>query len=385
MIRRHIFSIATFSVATVFALVPGCTTLTVEGDDAGSGEVIDATVTKPDTGSTPAQDAAPDVKDAGKITDAKPDNAVTDSGKPDTGTPAPNPGDACMTPGAIFKRGCGLCGTQEAICEANKVVSAYGFCTGEVANGCTPGATRQAACGLCGSRQEICQNNCVWAAGGCQNEVANGCTPGTTKTTTAGCVVQGEVKVLTCQNTCMYDVGGACGPIPTATLGINGTVGQSSSLVVSLSPTSDTMKRYDFGGLDFTDTCPATLDAALTTYVWVKLTNPTAMTAKVSVWLSGAGGANIDTMLGWYNRANPPTDDAGRLACSGYINDDCGSEGPCDQGSGLWSGLIDFTSAGDVDARPTIPPNGAIILYVGAYSTATTGNLTVNTRTDILQ
>lgn len=383
--RRHLLSIATVSVASVLVMMPGCSTLTVEGDDSGAAEV-DAYVAPAETGPAPGKDSGSEVKDATtKDATTKDSSSPVDAGI-DTGPVAPAPGAACTTVGETFKRGCGTCGTQEAICEATKTVSAYGFCSGEVPNGCTPGATRQAACGFCGTRQEICQNNCAWAAGGCQNEVANGCTPGSTKTTTAGCVNQGEVKVLTCQNTCMFDAGGACGPIPTSTLAINQTVGQAASNTFSLSPTTEVLKNYDFGGFDYTDTCPLTLGSTKTSYLWVKLTNPTAKAATVSVWLSkAAGGNDLDTMMAWYNRSTPPPDDAARLTCNGYINDDCGGEDPCDPGNTLAPGLIDFTGVGDMDARPIIPANGAIVVYIGAFGANTTGNLVVNVRTDVLQ
>lgn len=382
--RRHILSIATVSVASALALMPGCTSLTVEGDDSGAGEV-DAFVAPPDTGTVTVKDSGSDAKDSSTKPDAKADaNPPVDSGV-DSGPVAPAEGSACATVGQTFKRPCGTCGSQEAICEGTKTVSAYGFCSGEVPNGCTPGSTRQAACGFCGTRQEVCQNSCAWAAGSCQNEVANGCTPGSTKTTTAGCVNQGEVKVLTCQNTCLFDAGGACGPLPSSTLAINPAAGQSASNTFALSPSNDVITNYDFGGFDFTDTCPLTLGATKTSYLWVKLTNPTAQVAKVSVWLSkAAGGADIDTMMAWYNRSTPPPDDATRLACSGYVNDDCGGTAPCDPYT-LSSGLIDFTGEGDLDARPSIPANGAIMVYIGTFNANTTGNLVVNVRTDTLQ
>ena len=379
MIRRHFLSITTLSVATVFALVPGCTTLTVEGDDAGGSDPVDATVTTPDTGNKPGADAAPDAKkDAGS--DAKPDAKPVVDAAAETGPPAPAEGSACTTVGQIFKRGCGFCGNQEAICEGTKLVSAYGLCSGEVANGCTPGSTRQAACGLCGTRQEICQNSCQWAAGGCTGEVAMGCSPGSIKTTTAGCNVQGEVKVLTCENTCMYGQPSACGPIPTASLAINANLNQEAAGNFTLSALTDQIKRYDvlFGP----SACPAALDLDNTSFVWIKLTNPTNMTAKVSVWgAQAAGGQDMDTVIGWYNTANPPANDTDRLACTGYIDDDC-QDAPCDTNSGIWGGLIDFP--GGPDARPSIPPNGAVVVLVQAYSSNETGTFALHVRTDSL-
>ena len=150
MNRRHVLSITTLSVVTFFALVPGCTTLSVEGSDDGGGSSTggeDATVTPtPDTGSK--VDATSEVKDSSvSAVDAKADVVATKDASADVtvdvGKPPPAAGSACTTIGEIFKKGCGLCGTQEAVCESTKVVSAYGFCQGEVANGCAPGSTRR--------------------------------------------------------------------------------------------------------------------------------------------------------------------------------------------------------------------------------------------------
>src|SRR5262249_6793168 len=89
-----------------------------------------------------ADSAAP--ADAGKK-DAGKDSGKTDAGK-DAGPPPPDEGTACSTPNQIFKRTCGFCGTQEAICLAGDdggaaKVSPYGECNNQVDNGCKPGAT----------------------------------------------------------------------------------------------------------------------------------------------------------------------------------------------------------------------------------------------------
>src|SRR5690606_2401896 len=100
-------------------------------------------------------------------------------------------GDPCSTPNQIFKRSCGLCGTQEAICltseSGSNFVSPYGECTGQVLDGCMPGTVEEAPCGNCGTQKRTCNQYCAWSTGSCQNQPPDHCTPGSVELLSAGC------------------------------------------------------------------------------------------------------------------------------------------------------------------------------------------------------
>ena len=361
------------AVATA-STMPGCSADGVGGTEEDSGAVQDATViedvaTPRDTGVDAKLDAAADAKKDTGV------DAAKDTGTPDTGTDAgstgPAPGSACATPGQTFVQSCGFCGKQEAICEGNKVVSAYGICTGEVPNGCTPGSSRQSTCGLCGTKNEICQANCQWAAGSCGGEPANACAPGAVKYTTAGCTLAQTFRKQTCETNCQYGAPAPlpCGPKDTD-LTISSAAGATVSAEFDLSPTTDQIPTF------FSGACPISSfrNGVSTSYKWVVLRNPTAQTAKVEIWFDNvAGGADVDTIVTYYPGDTPPDGNA-RLACTGVVNDTC-SSAPC---IGSWSGLVGNNAA-------TIPPNGSIIVYHAAYSSTGTGPFVMFARTTSLQ
>jgi hypothetical protein len=266
-----------------------------------------------------------------------------------------------------------LCGTQEAVCEADNKVGPYGFCSGEVPNGCMPGMTRNAACGICGTKSEICQANCQWIGGSCMGEVVGGCTPGSTKTTTAGCVTPGEVATQVCNSMCRFDVPGPCGPPVVPTVTASNTVGATVSVDVTLSPLSDQITRTDEFAL-----CPESLSATRTSYAWARILNPGATPVKLSVWHSqAAGGSDFDSVIAVYDSATQPSTPAEREACVGYSNDDC-DDAPCPVGT-LFAGLVDSFA----DMRVNIPAGSAVWVYSAAFGSSTTGPVKLNVRTDV--
>lgn len=369
------YGILTFGLVAVAtaSTMPGCSAdgVTGEGDeDSGTFEdapaLIDVGV--PET-SAPKDAAADAKKDTG--TDAKADakdSSTTDASDGGGQVVGPAPGSACATPGTIFQQSCGFCGKQEAVCEGTKVVSAYGPCAGEVANGCSPGTSRQSTCGLCGTKNEVCQNNCQWAAGACGGEPAMACAPGAVKYTTAGCSDPDTFRKQTCENTCQF---GLPAPLPCAPkdnfLTISGAVGASVNADFDLSPLADQIPKLNSGN------CPGTLSATMTSYKFVELRNTTAQTAKVEVWFDNVtGGNDLDTIVTYYPGNVAPTG-AGRLACTGVINDICSSS-PC---VGSWSGLVGTNAV-------TIPPNSSVMVYHAMWSTGT-GSFTMFAKTTSLQ
>ncbi|MEO6576828.1 MAG: hypothetical protein ABIP89_23475, partial [Polyangiaceae bacterium] len=131
-----------------------------------------------------------------------------------------------------------------------------------------------------------------------------------------------------------------------------------------------------------------TLSTSTTSYVWIKVKNPTAQIANVSVWSSlqiGGTGTLQDTIMAAYpSAAAAPATAAERKACIGTASDDCDDvttdSTACNSGG---AGLMknDFTGDNSVN----IPANGFIWLYVAAYST-TTGvtDLQISTKTHSL-
>jgi hypothetical protein len=351
--------------------VAGCT-----ADGGAGGEETDSgTTSSGDNGGSSSGIAVPDSStdpvdaraDTGKP-DAKADSALDAAKEAEAGPKAPEPGDACTSPGTVFQRACGACGTQEAVCEANNKVSDYSFCAGEVAGGCTPGATRSAPCGKCGTRNEVCQNNCTWAVGACGGEPPQACTPLEEKYITAGCSAPSTFRKQVCQNNCQY---GPPSPLPCfdfpPDVTIAGAVDGEVTYDGNLTPLTDRIARVASG------TCPSTLSTTLTSYSYLVVKNPTAQTAKVEIYYTApAGGANIDTITGVYN-VPPPKTDAERQACVGKVNDFC-STAPC---TTSWSGLV------GADA-PSIAPGASIVVYTAAYFATDTGPFVLHVKTKSL-
>ena len=367
-------------IGIAFALLTAIPVVWVAGCSADGGSGIEDNADTgassgdlPDTGSLLGEDSGSDKADA-KV-DAKAD-AGKDAAKSDaadanvveTGPPVPNTGDACTTEGTIYTRACGACGTQQAVCEANKKVGDYSFCAGEVAGGCTPGATRTAPCGKCGTRTEVCQNNCTWAVGACGGEPPQACTPAEEKYITAGCSQPSTFRKQVCGNNCQFGAPSAlpCFEFPPD-LTIATTVDGEAAYEGMLSGAGDKIARVASGS------CPSTLSATLTSYAYTVVKNPTAQTAKVELYYTKtAGGTDIDTITAVYN-VPPPKSDAERQACVGKVNDFC-STSPC---TSSWSGLV------GADA-PSIPPNSSIVVYTAAYFAADTGGFILHARTKSL-
>lgn len=370
------YGLVTFALVAVAAAstMPGCSADGVSGSDEDSGSTEDATVIEDayvvqDTGSDAAKDAAVDAKKDTGVIDAAKDVGV-DTGVDSGTTVGPAPGSACATPGVTFQQSCGFCGKQEAICEATKTVSAYGPCSGEVANGCTPGTSRQSACGLCGTKSEVCQNNCQWASGSCGGEPANACSPGAVKYTTAGCTDANTFRKQTCEATCQF---GAPSPLPCGPkdgdLTVSTLVGGTVSGEFDFSPANDQIPR-----LITTSTCPTTLAATSTSYKYILVKNTSAQAAKVEIWFDKVvGGSSQDTVAAYYAGSNIPTTAAERQACTGAVNDTCGA--PC---VGSWAGLVGTQAA-------IIPANSTIVVYHAGYFASATGSFVMYAKTVALQ
>ena len=113
--------------------------------------------------------------------------------------------DGCPMPGAIEDVPCGLCGSRERFCTAERVWS-YGACRNEGV--CEPGTSDTESCGMCGSQSLRCNASCQWVDFGvCTDE--GGCAPGETRRTTAGCPA-GQSQLLRCSDACAFEPAEAC-------------------------------------------------------------------------------------------------------------------------------------------------------------------------------
>jgi hypothetical protein len=346
-----------------------------------SGVASDAAVSKgPDFGGGLDASTRPDaaqIRDATTDADARvSDGAVVPTdGSADAAPILPVTGSPCAPLGAIYNKKCGLCGIQEAACEADGKVGNYGLCVGEVAGGCVPGTSRMSACGVCGTLPEICQSTCKFVSGACTGEVVGGCLPGSVKTTTAGCTQVGEVRSQTCGATCSYGAPGACNLPSFPTLTISPALGATVSADFALSALTDQIPVIQ----NF-DLCPEFLSSQKTSYSWVKLVNPNPTIATVSVWESRATGtlSDIDLVSAWYNTNTVPASTAERQACSVSSNDSC-TDAPCVPGD-----YPGFINGGGADLRVVIPAGRSIFIYSAGYTSSTTGSYKLNARTDSL-
>lgn len=277
---------------------------------------------------------------------------------------------------------CGLCGTQNRAClspdggAAGAVWAAWSPCTGEVsgANACDPSKTYTAtACGNCGTMPAVCDpTSCLFESGFDCSEPINACHPTDTKFVLgASCATAGQGRVYTCGATCSFGSPSACeAPPPNPnTVTISSTVGTTVNAVFNLAASSTTPKIVG-------SSCPTTLSSS-TSFIDIAIVNPTTRTVTVSLWdgPSTSAGTNYDTLMAWYpSPVFPPSD---MTACSS-ASDDCSGSTDCANSS---SGSSGWSSLSGSDAA-SIPAGGTITLYVGMYSTSTSGNVKIYAKTE---
>lgn len=303
----------------------------------------------------------------------KPDSG----GQPDAGPPPPEPGDTCAKADQIFKRPCGACGAQEAICLSDASgtlkVSDYGVCLGEKVGGCIPGTVAEDACGNCGKLTKTCTKYCDWQKTSCGGEPANACPAGQISWATAGCSTGGTVTKRTCSDVCQWSgFTGTCSA-PDYQLSVGDAAGKAASVVF---PLLATMKTKKVTGNCTTGATLSTSDQHVVAYVTVRNDNPKA--AKVSLWNSQApGGSVIDTVLTAY--ASIPSGDTALRACLGNAGTFCST-------STLPCGDSKFGSLTGANAV-TIPAGQSRVIAVTTDLVHQAGNLVegpiaLNVRTD---
>lgn len=298
------------------------------------------------------------------------------------------PGSACPTNNLIQRDpSCGICGYRDRVCLAvtdggAKTWQPWGACQAEIAGGCLPGTMDNASCGFCGHVARTCQSDCSWAAGSCTG--TGMCSPGDVQFAASVSCDAGLGRTRTCDGVCMWgDYSTSCAPPPPppTAITISATVGNVASTRFIL-PTKIAKIA--------TGMCPVTLSTtSMTSYVWIKVKNPTAQIAKVSVWSSlqvGGTGTLTDTIMAAYpGTATAPSTPAQRTACTGRAIDDCDdntTDSTACTGGGAGLMKDDLTYG---DQSVTIPANGFLWVYVASYfSTTGVTDLQISTFTHSL-
>ncbi len=276
---------------------------------------------------------------------------MLDSGPADTGTSdssentdAADGGDssvpdgACPVLNATRSRACGMCGQAISRCidngRGNGTWSAYGACTGEVADGCTPGSVKSEPCGACGTVTKTCNNACAYATTACSEP--------------ASC--------------------------STGVLNVPFTVGGTNSQIVTLSTAQV--------GTRIRGACPATLEPLVGpfTYQYTEVKNSTGHPATVTIYVSqAAGGPLLDTTMVAYNGTVRPADAASQKACNFGVSD-------TSEGYLALTGYVDFPilTSVPVAAGASIQVNVMSFSALSAGDAKTTGAVKLNVRTDQL-
>jgi hypothetical protein len=384
--------IGSLATGAMTAIGFGCTAGGVEGGgpdtDSGASGINDDSSTPGDDG----DDGTTVTPDSWRPDAAKRDSGIKDTSVPDTldgtftdGNPdTGSTGDPCSPNGQVEYQSCGMCGLQSRVCLANDptadggeagtpVWQGWGFCSGEVRNGCTPGASNSVPCGLCGTQQQICQNDCTWAVSACQGQPPNPCAPDASDFEPGlSCDAGGRSR--TCGLNCIWSSFSNTCYIPSPP---DGSL-TGAAVTISTSTTSGTnqvTKTFDMplghtiNVLESFTTCPANVVSnMLTSYRYVQVFNPTAQTATVSIWTGAVPGTlDIDTLVAAYKMQTPPATDTQRQQCKwptkGFSLDSCNDSTGTNPKScqASWGGLM----VGDGN-QVTITPYSTIVVYVGA-------------------
>ena len=298
------------------------------------------------SGGTPVGDAGKDPGNSSK----------PDAGK-DSGPPAPDEGDPCPTPNEIFKRSCGFCGTQEAIClvspdGSGNFVSAYGECVGQIPNGCLPGTVEEVPCGNCGTQKRTCNQYCSWTTSSCQNEPPNSCSPGSIELISAGCPSD-TYRTKTCKAACTWEPASlTCGDPPSFVIAPPAPGGVASTIAIL-------RETQTIGRLSGTCGSSTSIVSTATPYAYVEVRNPHPKAVTVSIFNTRANATSpiIDTVMAAYEGPDIPKSDAQRKNCIKGVND---TGTTALTGDGKWASL-------DGARAVTIPAGGSVQVYFAAY------------------
>ncbi|MBL9109287.1 MAG: hypothetical protein JNM74_08455 [Myxococcales bacterium] len=322
--RKSVFAVSAIGLCMAWAA--GCATEVVAVDPPDDGVVDSSTpdTSKPDTGkpdtSTP---------DSGRDT-GRPDTSTPDTSTPDAadaapttrpGDPvdplAPKPGDMCpagVQVNDVISRRCGKCGTQSALCEAGRIVGAYGACSNEktAADACLPGEVLVSECGFCGYQVKRCDTTCSYTEGACLNQVAGGCAKGEVVYLEGLCTPVENVRKQTCSQACVKGAPEACAPRPLDALTVSQTAGTT---VTGNFATTGTLKLP----LLNTGTCPVTTSTTIQShYHYLRINNTGADSVNVTISNAIPAGSSTRPAVTFavYDGGTSPAD---RTACTGAV------------------------------------------------------------------
>jgi hypothetical protein len=227
-----------------------------------------------------------------------------------------------------------------------------------------------------------CSNACQWpdpSAGACKD--AGPCAPGEYDFK-VGLSCSSGGRLRTCDSTCQWgDFDSTCIDGPPVILTIGETVGQKVKQKFTLDSTH-MLPRLPTGS-----SCPVGDPSSntVTPYIYVKLVNPTAKDAKVSIWHSDSGAGYIDSVIAVYNTVSPPMDPAERQECvTGTMSlDGCNDNTTDPDGTACkssWAGLM--LHDGSSDNSVTVPAGSYLWVYNGAWSASGTGAFQLNAITN---
>lgn len=379
--------------SSVFILLAGaiaaCTATAVNPSDSDSGMMpIDDSGGQNDS-SMREMDSTTGT-DTGTVVDSGHDSAVHDTGITDapfdgiivTDASFDPPGSPCPTNNLIERDpNCGICGYRERVCLALTDGGAtkwqpWGACQAEVAGGCMPGTSDTTSCGFCGTQSRTCQSDCSWAnIGSCAG--SGMCNPGDVQFAASVSCDAGLGRSRTCDAVCAWgNYSSTCGtpPPPPTAITISATAGQNKTARF-------TLEAVPINVL-FSGACPTTVDTTATYAKFLKVINPRATPANVSIWSSlqaGGVGTLTDTIMTSYpGTAMHPSTDAQRMACVLKVSDDCKDTttdpSACtNNGAGLMKADSSF-STGPFDGSVTIPASSFIWVYVAGLNGSSTDN-----------
>ncbi|HVH45264.1 MAG TPA: hypothetical protein VM925_23085 [Labilithrix sp.] len=380
-LKSRLFGCALAGVLGTFAAV-GCSASGDTGDiipmtgtgatEDSEGDVLPPSPTSTGTVATNPDAAAPGL-DGGKKDASVKDASVKDAAKDATVTPpAPDPDTACTNLNEIYKRSCGKCGTEKAVCLADAdgtggTVSAYGACNNQKESGCIPGSTEEVACGNCGTQKRTCNNTCDWVTSACTGQPTSSCPAGSVQLDDVGCGAN-LYRQRSCKANCTWDNFSATCSAPPTFVNAPATVGTVNSTVAMLS-SSVTLPKLTGTA------CPAGVGSA-TPYAFIEVRNPNPKAITASVYNSQAvNGVVMDTIIAAYEGTKIPSTETERKACKFGVGDSSAS---------ALTGNAAFASLTGAKAV-TIPPNGSVQVYfAGYYATNAAGPILLNVKTETI-
>jgi hypothetical protein len=276
-----------------------------------------------------------------------------------------NPGDPCSTLDKVYSKPCGLCGSMEATCIFPGKLSGFGPCHGE--GECTPDASQACGTQSCGTR--TCEKTCSWSIT-CAEPAVIECDSGTSEVDAAGCGPF-TFHSRTCDK-CTWTPFSACVDPNKNQMTVPATVGGGASKTWTVADGEVGDRPQNACGVN------ANLYPFSPQFrVAVELTNPTALTATVSIYQSKAAGATDYQMRMWaYKSIAPPGDVSALVACDWGVADTCIAGNPCGNGA-----TVNYTGLSGV----AIPAGGRILVYSSAAAPPFSGDFVLNVRTDALE